>query len=197
MLEYLQDSSLFYILPEDIETAGIFKLRKSENNTMTLFGKSPIKLSVGNNSEVFVNSNEGIIYFHTVIKNVTENIIEVDLPQDYEILQRRESKRVKIGCPVVIKKDDFEENVMLIDISAGGIKIFTKNQIQLNKDYEVILNFDNLDAVFTFLPQRISFEGEEDKGYLISGQIVSKSPKDKIALVQYCYKKIFEQSNRE
>ena len=195
MLEYIQESSIFYIVPDNIEHAGVFSFEKNTKDTMSLISEDELKISKGDFSEVFFNSNEGIIYFNTLIKEVINNTIIIDIPKDYEILQRRENKRLKINSPITIKKDEKETTVILYDISAGGIKILTENQLLLDTSYEVYLNFDNLNVSFNFLPKRISV-GEKGKGFQISGQIISKSPKDKISLVQYCYKKIFEQSNR-
>ena len=196
MFEYLLDNSIFYIVPENIDNAGGFSLKKNENNTMTFISAKDIKLKPKDLTEIFVNSNEGIIYFHSTVKTVENNELTIDFPYDYEILQRRENKRVKMNMPVVIKNDGEEKEVMLLDISAGGIKILAEKQLLLNTEYEVIFNFDKTSSVFTFLPQRIIVRKESNK-YEISGQIMSKSPKDKIALVQYCYKKAFEQSNRK
>ena len=183
-------------MPENIDNAGGFSLKKNENNTMTFISAKDIKLKPKDLTEIFVNSNEGIIYFHSTVKTVENNELTIDFPYDYEILQRRENKRVKMNMPVVIKNDGEEKEVMLLDISAGGIKILAEKQLLLNTEYEVIFNFDKTSSVFTFLPQRIIVRKESNK-YEISGQIMSKSPKDKIALVQYCYKKAFEQSNRK
>ena len=196
MLEYIQKNSIFYILPENINNAGAYSFEKSENNTITFISQKNTELTSDDTVEIFVNSTEGIIYFKSAIKNVENNLVTIDFPNDYEILQRRENKRIKLNLPVVIEKDEIKKEVMLIDISVGGIKILSDEQMLLNTKYSVIFNFDQTISVFGFVPKRIMLSDDE-KSFYISGQIMSKSPKDKIALVQYCYKKEFEQSNRE
>ena len=65
------------------------------------------------------------------------------------------------------------------------------------EEYKSLLNFDNLNLKIKFTPLRISYEeNNSEETYIISGQIFLDSPKDKIELIQYCYKKQFEQNNR-
>lgn len=198
MQEYLHKDSLFYIIPEEVDHASAFCLEKVENGLMRVVSNNDININAGDKIEIFINSNEGIIYSKTIVENVKNKSIMFEEPKDYEILQRRENKRIKINKPVIIKKDGCEKEVILEDISAGGIKITTDEQLTLNCEYEVVFNFDGLDNVFSFTPQRmVSSDSGEVGIYHISGQINSKSPTDKITLIQYCYKKIFEQSNRK
>lgn len=200
MLEYINTDSLFYLVPQDIDHAEVFSFEKNEDNLIVLKNKKTSNIKTKDKLEVFVNSNEGIIYFNSEVINSENNEIKIVIPQDYEILQRRENERVKINTNITIKNDEFEKEVTLIDMSIGGIKISTDEQLNLNSDYTVFFNFDDLNLSFNFIPQRISLvdnDNDNKNEYQISGQINSKSQKDKITLVQYCYKKLFEQSNRK
>lgn len=198
MLEYINKKSLFYLIPENVDYSEIFSFEKNEDNFIVLKNKKNTNIRTKDRLEIFADSNEGIIYFNSVARWAENNIIKIDIPNDYEILQRRENERVKINAKIIIKGDNFEKEMTLIDISAGGIKISTDEQIALNNEYTVIFNFDNLNISFRYIPQRIfTIDNKKKKEFQISGPIYSKSQKDKITLVQYCYKKLFEQSSRK
>ena len=111
----------------------------------------------------------------------------------FQILQRRESQRIALKEKIEILSDKFSTIAELIDLSVGGMKIKTEYELKINENYKACFNFDNLNLEFSFSPARISFEDGE---YIVSGQIYSKNYTDKIELVQYCYKKQFEQTNR-
>ena len=198
MIEYLLDNSLFYVIPDDIDHAEVCSIDDVSENTLKLKASDELEMKPNEKAEIFVNSSEGIIYFISVINDVSDNNLIIDLPVDYEILQRRENKRVDINEEIIIKCDGFEKKVILENISAGGIKILSDEQISLNREYDACLNFGNIDLVCKYTPQRISSQKSSDKEtYSISGIIELKSPKDKIELVQYCCKKLYEKTYRK
>ena len=198
MIEYLLDNSLFYVIPDDIDHAEVCSIDDVSDNMLKLKAPDKIEMKPNEKAEVFVNSSEGIIYFISVINDVNSNNLIIDLPLDYEILQRRENKRVVINEEITIKCESFEKKVLLEDISVGGMKILTDEQISLNREYDACLNFDNINLTCKYVPQRISSQKLPDKEmYKISGVIELQSPKDKIELVQYCYKKLYEKTYRK
>ena len=198
MIEYLLKDSLFYIVPENIDHAGVFLIEKFDDNSVTLTTKDKLYYSPDEIIEVFVNAKKGIIYFKTKITNCSDNTMTICMPKEYELLQRRENQRIIVNEPIIIKNDLTEEKAIIVDLSAGGMKIITHNQISINNQYNVILDFDNLHLDIFYIPQRLSVIEEGDKeNYSVSGQIITRTPNDKIELAQYCYKKSFEQSNRE
>ena len=198
MIEYLMKDSLFYIVPEDIDHAGVFSIEKFDDNSVTLTAKGEFYYSPDEIIEVFVNAKKGILYFKTVIINCSGNTLTISMPKEYELLQRRENQRILVNEPITIKNDSTEEKATIVDLSAGGMKIITDHQISMNSQYNVILDFDNLYLDIFYIPQRLSVTEEGDKeNYSISGQIVTRTQNDKIELAQYCYKKSYEQSNRK
>ena len=193
MEEYLKNST-FYIVPENIENINNFKLLKYNDEYIVL--NSPqlsTEFTKNENIEVFTNSTKGIIYFKSKVYEYSNNNLTLLKPENYQILQRRENERIILNENITLMEDNNKICAKLSDLSVGGMKIECENQLKINNAYRVELNFDNINLQFTFTPLRISFENDI---YNISGQLTADKASDKIELVQYCYKKLFEQSNR-
>ena len=79
----------------------------------------------------------------------------------------------------------------IIDISAGGLKIETKEQLQLLNEYLISLEIENNKLNMVFEPIRL----EVGNGVFISsGRFKGISSYDRISLVQYCFSKQIENS---
>ena len=194
MEEYFKQNTLFCVIPNDIDNATYMEFDNYNSNSITF--KNPKDDTLFNQNETadfFSNSSNGILYFRTTVKSFIDGVLTAEIPDKYEILQRRENQRIIIKENIKIKDTDNEFQAKIVDLSIGGIKIETSNKMEINQNYKVYFNFDNLDLEFTFIPSRISFENSM---YIISGPIHSNVAADKIELVHYCYKKQFEQSNR-
>ena len=198
MDNYFDEKTLFYIIPEDIGNSQSFFFEKTDDNIIIFKSNKKIRGFEENGKiEVFSNNKDGILYFKTIIKNTDDNKIRVEKPQEIDILQRRESDRYLINKPIKIKYKDTDINVVLENLSVGGMKILTSEQLIINEKYSVLLDFDSLNLEFQFIPTRISYDDSaEIYPFKISGQINYILPKDKIELVQYCYKKQYEMTNR-
>lgn len=194
MENYIQKGNIFCIVPEDFDNASFMNLVTFDKETMTFEGNDKVKLNEGEEIEAFANCKNGIFYFKSNILSYKNNFLQITSPSDYEILQRRVNERILIKEEVLISNDEEQIIAKLIDLSVGGMKILCDKDLKINGNYNVHFGFDNLNLNFDFKPLRIS--AEEDK-YQISGIINSKSSSDKIELVQYCYKKYFEESNRK
>ena len=194
MEEYFKQNTVFCVIPSDIDNATFMEFDNYNSNSVTF--KNPKDNTIFNPNETvdfFSNNNNGILYFRASVKSFDNGLLTTELPEKYEILQRRENQRIIIKENIKIKDGDNEFLAKIIDLSIGGIKIQSQNKLEINQRYKVFLNLDNLNLEFTFTPSRISFENSK---YIISGQIFSDIAADKIELVHYCYRKQFEQSNR-
>lgn len=194
MEKYLKENTIFCVIPTDINNAAFFEFAGYDSNSLTFKNqRKGKKFNPDETADFFSNNTNGILYFRSTIKSFNNEFLVANIPEKFEILQRRENQRIIIKENITIKDTNNEFQAKIIDLSIGGIKIETSNRLEINQKYKVYFNFDNLDLEFTFTPSRISFENNI---YIISGQIFSNSPADKIELVHYCYKKQFEQSNR-
>ena len=199
MENYFKKDTLFYIIPEDIQYASIFKyIENDESNLILKDEYNSFETKLNEEIECFSGSNNGILYFKTEVINFENKLLTIKKPTETEILQRRENERISISEDItLINQDNKAITAKIMDLSVGGMKISANKQLMIKEEYKSLLNFDNLNLKIKFTPLRISYEeNNSEETYIISGQIFLDSPKDKIELIQYCYKKQFEQNNR-
>lgn len=143
--------------------------------------------------ELFAMTSKGQLYFETFIKEINEDIISIWFPISCKYLQRREFSRINISKEVTLQKDKEEIIAKISDISAGGLKVITSQQLQLLNEYSINLNIENKKVNAIFEPIRIE---SAESGFVSSGRFKNISNYDRIALVQYCFKKQIENSNK-
>ena len=90
-------------------------------------------------------------------------------------------------------KDDVAINARIADISAGGLKVHTDEQLELLTEYSLSLSIDNETANCTFEPIRLEANANS---FIASGRFNNINSHDRIALVQYCFRKQIENSNK-
>ena len=94
---------------------------------------------------------------------------------------------------IKLKNDTKEIEAIVIDISAGGIKIKTRQTLELLKKYDVCIDIENKKIECSFEPIRIETDGTL---YTSSGRFVNLDSTDRISLVQYCFRKQIENNNK-
>ena len=133
------------------------------------------------------------MYFETIVKDVKDNIISIWFPITYKYLQRREFTRVNLNEDIKLEIGSDSINATIIDISAGGLKVKTKNQLELLKEYSLSFKIGNHDIKTKFQPIRIE---TSVNGFISSGRFKDINNYDRIALFQYCFKKQIETSSK-
>lgn len=194
MEDYIQIGAKFCVVPNDFDNAIFAKLFTFDKERITLECNRDIHFDEEEEIEVFANCKNGIFYCKSKILSCKNKFLQIQTPNEYDILQRRENERIMIKKEILVSDGNNQFTVKLIDLSVGGMKILTDKELKISGSYTVNLDFDNLNLNFEFKPLRIS--ADEDK-YEVSGIINSKNSSDKIELVQYCYKKQFEESNKK
>lgn len=143
--------------------------------------------------ELFTSTKKGQLYFETLVKEVENDIISIWYPITSKYLQRREFSRIQTNKQIILKNKEKTINAKIIDISAGGLKIQTEQQLELLKQYEVHVIIDNKNINTFFEPIRIE---ANENGFIISGSFKNLSSYDRITLVQYCFRKQIENNNK-
>lgn len=197
MKNYIEKETVFKIIPKNPEGAtkckvvdicdGVFKVELLTQE------------SVGKNepAELFLITPQGLLYFETFTREVNDNIVELLYPISHKFLQRREYTRIDFTKNILIKERDKEENIkaQVLDVSAGGMKISTPQEISLSKDYKVNFELDrNIQINCYFQPIRI--ESDSILGYTVSGRFKILKNIDRISLVQFCFRKQMENQNK-
>lgn len=151
------------------------------------------KYEVDESVELFTMTSKGQLYFETIIKDIQGDILSLWFPINYRYLQRREYSRIHMNKEIVLTKEGSNIDAKIVDISAGGLKVTTNEQLELMAQYSLSLNIDNEITNCTFEPIRIEANANS---FVSSGRFNDITSHDRIALVQYCFRKQIENSNK-
>ena len=199
MKNILESTKDFKIIPDNFKSAGEFKILSINEEEfkvqLTLTDKSELDdYKVGNNVEIFGVNDFGLIYFETTIIGKNDFVLTLSISQDYSVIQRREYSRVKLNQGQLIF-NDMAENIVdsVEDISAGGIKFISNEQLSIDKTYDVkVILSNNMTINCGLQPVRIT---NNDNKYVVSARFNNLENVDRVVLVQYAFKiKMEEQS---
>lgn len=203
MKELIEKGHDFRIIPENFESATVFdvksanelefvaQLSKAKENELKDYDKD-------SHVEIFGSSAAGLIFFETDILKRENDTITLKMPTEYKNIQRREYSRVPFEGEIELNGS--KESILSVeDISAGGIKIITKEPLNIAQDYPIKIKLIN-NLTFECKLHPIRIEEEKTKGkmaYVVSGCYKDIKSIDRIALVQYTFKILMEAENKE
>ena len=197
MRELLKENQLVTIIPQDFKNTNKGKVLavSMEGFRMQLKYK-PEGLLVNHICDFYSFNENGYLYFESYIQALENNIISIANPIKHRFLQRRKYTRIKFLEDLVLSCGDIQHNVRTLDISAGGMKITTDDNIDIEKNYDVKINLGGEQEVKCKY-QLIRVEKSDSGKYTISGRFVNLSNIDKMTLVQFCMKKDMENLNKK
>lgn len=148
-----------------------------------------------NYCEFYTNTEHGTLSFNSYPLSIDGKTLVIASPAKHKFLQRRQYTRVKYNHDLQMTSDGVDVSISTLDVSAGGMKFKTHNNINIEAEYKVTLplsSVQSLDCVFS--PIRI--EKVSDGNFTISGRFVYSSNIDKMTLIQYCAKRNIEIKNK-
>lgn len=193
MRNEILENKEFSILSRSIDNATKCRVVDVSEDAFSVQLEMQGKYEVDESVELFTMTSKGQLYFETIIKEVKDDIISMWFPINYRYLQRREYSRIQMDKEIILMKDDVAINARIADISAGGLKVRTDEQLELLTEYSLSLNIDNEVANCTFEPIRLEANANS---FIASGRFNNINSHDRIALVQYCFRKQIENSNK-
>ena len=204
MKKMLKKNQKICIVSEDIKGSFSSKILKTEKNLFEVaINSDDINYyKKGSEIEAFTVVDEGMLYFKAKVDTIKnkENILTISFDKkDYELLQRREYTRIDFEKEFTLKDADNEYVCKTIDISAGGMKILLDKKISVANDYPIQFSLEsNIPIECFFKPIRIDEMLSKNKvvKYVVSGKFVALKNIDKIAIVQFCFKKQMENKNK-
>ena len=140
-------------------------------------------------------TDNGYLYFESYIQNLENNVLTIANPVKHRFLQRRKFNRIKFLEDLELVYEENTHKVRTLDISAGGMKIRTEDNLDMEKEYRVTLKLGNEQEVKCKY-QLIRMEKGDNGIYTISGRFTNLSNIDKMTLVQFCMKKDMENHNK-
>lgn len=148
-----------------------------------------------NYCEFYTQTPHGTLYFDSYPKEINGKTLKVASPAKHKFLQRRQYTRIKYILDLDMFEDGNAKKITTLDISAGGMKLKTQENINIEKEYTITLPLSeeqNIECKFS--PIRI--EKNNDGGYTVSGRFEYNSSRDKMTLTQYCAKRSIEIKNK-
>ncbi len=205
MKELINSIKDFKIIPNNFKSSGVFNLISSNEDSieaeLVLIDDNELNDYIpGTNVEIFGVNEVGLVYFETKIIDRIDKKITLKLTDDFSIIQRREYSRVGLNQGSFIFKDRPQDFVLKTeDISAGGIKFIAKENLELDKNYDIEITLsNNMKINCTLQPIRIQeTEYNDKKAFIMSGKFTNLDNVDRIVLVQYAFKIKMEEQNKE
>ena len=196
MRELVKNEQLVTIVPQDFKKTnkGTVLDVSPEGFRMKLMYK-PDGLMINHICDFYSMTDNGYLYFESYIQALENNIITIANPVKHRFLQRRKFTRIKFLEDLVLTHEDISHNVRTLDLSAGGMKIQTKDNIDIEKEYNVTIKLSDEQEVKCRY-QLIRVEKGDNGLYTISGRFTHLNNIDKMTLVQFCMKKDMESMSK-
>lgn len=196
MRELIKNDQLVTIVPQDFKKTNKGKVLEVSNEgfRMELMYK-PEGLMKNHICDFYSFTDNGYLYFESYIQNLENNVISIANPVKHRFLQRRKFTRVKYLVDLVLTCGNVSHQVRTLDISAGGMKLTTSENIDMEKEYDVEIRLSD-EQVIKCKYQLIRVEKNDVGKYTISGRFINLGNIDKMTLVQFCMKKDMENVNK-
>ncbi len=197
MRELIKNDQLVTIVPQDFKNTNKGKVCEVSNDGFRMeLQYKPEGLLVNHICDFYSFTDNGYLYFESYIQALEGNVISIANPVKHRFLQRRKFTRIKFLEDLVLTCGDISHNVRTLDLSAGGMKIRTNDNIDIEKEYNVTIKLSDEQEVKCKY-QLIRVEKNDAGYYVISGRFTNLSNIDKMTLVQFCMKKDMETINKK
>lgn len=196
MRELVVENQEILMIPQNFKFANRGKVTEVRAGDFTLeLDYEPEGVLENTYCEFYTQTSHGKLYFDSYAKEINGKTLIIASPAKHKFLQRRQYTRIKYMNELELFLDGNSYKISTLDISAGGMKLKTDSNINIEGTFDVSLPLsDNLTLACKFQPIRI--EKRNEGGFTISGQFVYSSSHDKMILTQYCAKRSVEIKNK-
>lgn len=196
MRELVVENQDILLVPQDFKFANTGKVTEVRAGDFTLeLDHEPDGILKDTYCEFYTQTSHGKLYFDSYAKEINGKTLVIASPAKHKFLQRRQYTRIKFLNDLEIKSDGNTYKISTLDISAGGMKLKTLENLNIEGSYDISLPLsDNTCINCKFEPIRI--EKRTEGGFTVSGQFVYNSNIDKMIVVQYCAKRSVEIKNK-
>ena len=196
MRELVKENQLVTIVPQDFKLTNTGKVLDVSMDGFRMELKyKPDGLIVNHICDFYSFTDNGYLYFESYIKKLENNVITIASPVKHRFLQRRKFTRIKFLEDLQLEHEGTVHKVHTLDLSAGGMKLKTTENINIEYEYNVTIKLnDEIEVNCKY--QLIRVEKLDDGTYTISGRFTNLSNVDKMSLVHFCMKKSMENDNK-
>ena len=196
MRELIEKDRRITVVPSDFKCSNKGTIVEIEPRYFTIeLDYEPEGMLRHNYCEFYTQTNHGILYFDSYPEIIEGKKVKIANPAKHRFLQRRQYTRIKYVYDLDLAFDGGINKITTLDISAGGMKFRTNENINIEKEYSIVLPLSEEQSVACrFSPIRI--EKRENGGYTISGRFEYNNNKDKMTIIQFCTKRSIEIQNK-
>lgn len=192
MRELIKNDQMVTIVPQDFKKTNKGKVVSVSGDGFKMkLNYKPDGLFVNHICDFYSFTENGYLYFESYIQALDGNMITIASPVKHRFLQRRKFTRIKFIENLELTCGDIVHKIRTLDLSAGGMKITTEDNIDIEKDYDVTIRLSDEQEIKCKY-QLIRVEKGDNGLYTISGRFICLSNIDKMTLVQFCMKKDME-----
>ncbi len=196
MRELIKKEQLVTIVPQDFKNSNKGKVLDVSLDGFKMELKyKPEGLIKDHICDFYSLTDNGYLYFESYIQEVVNNVVSIANPVKHRFLQRRKFTRIKFLENLELVWEDTVHKVRSLDLSAGGMKLRTEENIDIEKEYKVCIKLSDEQEVKCKY-QLIRVEKGDSGLYTISGRFTNQSNIDKMTLIQFCMKKDMENLNK-
>lgn len=196
MRELLEKDRKITVVPADFKCANKGTIVEVEPRYFTVeLEYEPQGMMRHNYCEFYTQTSHGTLYFDSFPETIEGKKVKIATPAKHKFLQRRQYTRIKYVYDLDLKCGDDVKKITTLDISAGGMKFRTNDNINIEAEYSISLPLSEKQFIdCKFSPIRI--EKNENGGYTISGRFGYHNNIDKMTLTQFCTKRSIEIKNK-
>ena len=196
MRELVVENQEILMIPQNFKFANRGKVTEVRAGDFTLeLDYEPEGVLENTYCEFYTQTSHGKLYFDSYAKEINGKTLVIASPAKHKFLQRRQYTRIKYMNELDLVLDGNTYKISTLDISAGGMRLTTASNINIEGTFDVTLPLtDNVTLACKFQPIRI--EKRNEGGFTVSGQFVYNSSHDKMILTQYCAKRSVEIKNK-
>lgn len=196
MRELIKKEQLVTIVPQDFKNSNKGRVLDSDFEGFRMELKyKPEGLIKNHICDFYSLTDNGYLYFESYIKDIQNNVISIANPVKHRFLQRRKFTRIKFMEDLELTYDNTSHKIKTLDLSAGGMKIRTEENINMDLEYKVNIRLTE-EQIINCKYQLIRMEKGDNGIYTISGRFTNLSNIDKMTLIQFCMKKDMENLNK-
>lgn len=196
MRELIKKDQMVTIVPQDFKNSNKGSILDVNIDGFRMELKyKPVGLLQNHVCDFYSLTDNGYLYFESYIQNIENNVLTIASPVKHRFLQRRKFTRIKFIENLELVFNDTIHKIRTLDISAGGMKVQTSENIDIEKEYKVCVKLSDEQEIKCKY-QLIRVEKGENGLYTISGRFTNLSNIDKMTLIQFCMKKDMENLNK-
>lgn len=196
MNELLEKNQVISLVPQNFKNSNKGKIVDLQDRKFLLeLSHAPEGILLNNLIEFYSQTKNGMLYFTSDVTNIEGNILTVKNPIKHRFLQRRAFTRVKLLKDMKCSLEGAYYNIKSLDISSGGMKFETEDNLNINSEYDLILQLIKGQEIKCKL-ELIRIEKNDKDSYTLSGRFKKLSDIDKMTLTQYCMRRSIENVNK-